>query len=156
MPDQVERLERSFAYHLARDTWIPAPVVRLKRELASTADAAPSARQAIRDEVGERLEEEELEVVEVLVTELLTNAVAHAGLAAEDSVVLHLAVAPERIRVEVCDHGHGFTPEEVGRPRPDPGGFGLLMVDRAASRWGIAGDDGNCVWFELDREPAAA
>ena len=149
-----ERLERSFAYHLARDTWLPSAVVKLRHELPATAGAAPVARQAIRDEVGERLEEEELEIAEVLVTELVTNAVAHAGLAAGDSMVLHLAVAPERIRAEVCDGGVGFDPTEVNRPDGAPGGFGLLMLDRAASRWGVATDDGNCVWFELDRDPA--
>jgi anti-sigma regulatory factor (Ser/Thr protein kinase) len=149
-----ERLERSFAYHLARDTWLPSAVVKLRRELSVTAGAAPLARQAIRDEVGARLGEEELDIAEVLATELVTNAVAHAGLGPGDSMVLHLAVAPERIRAEVCDGGVGFDPTEVNRPDGAPGGFGLLMVDRAASRWGVATDDGNCVWFELDRRPA--
>ena len=154
LTDHGKRLERSFAYHLARDTWLPAAVVKLKEDLPAVAGAAPIAREAIRDEIGERLGEEELEIVEVLVTELVTNAVAHAGLGAGDSVVLHLAVAPERIRVEVCDGGGGFDPTAVGRPHGAAGGFGLLMVDRAASRWGVAADDGNCVWFELDRHPA--
>ena len=149
-----ERLERSFAYHLARDTWLPSAVVKLKEELPAAPGAAPLARDAIRAEVGARLGEEELEVVEVLVSELVTNAVAHAGLDAGDSLVLHLAVAPERLRVEVCDGGVGFEPTAVGGRDGAPGGYGLLMVDRAASRWGVATDDGNCVWFELDRHPA--
>ena len=149
-----ERLERSFAYHLARDTWPPSAVVKLKEELPAAPSAAPLARDAIRGEVGARLREEELDIVEVLVSELVTNAVAHAGLDAGESVALHLAVAPERLRVELCDGGLGFDPAAVGRPEGAPGGFGLLMVDRAASRWGVATDDGNCVWFELDRHPA--
>ncbi len=152
--NRAKRLERSFAYHLADDTWLPSAVLKLKQELPSTAGAAPAARQGVRDAAGERLSEEELEIVEVLVSELVTNAVAHAGLEEDDTVVLHLAIAPERLRVEVCDGGPGFSSAELGRPRQEPGGFGLLMVDRAASRWGVAGDDGNCVWFELDRDPA--
>ncbi len=149
-----ERLERSFAYHLAQDTWPLTAVVKLTDELPLTAGAASLARGAIRAEVGDRLGEEELEIVEVLVTELVTNAVAHSGLEPGESVVLHLAVAPERLRVEVCDGGVGFDPGEVARADGAPGGFGLMMVDRAASRWGVATDDGNCVWLELDRRPA--
>lgn len=151
---RAERLERSYAYHLAKGSWQPSAVVELKEELPNAANGAPAARHAIREAAGQLLGEEEIEVVEILTTELVTNAVAHAGTGPEDAVVLHLAVAPERIRVEVCDGGPGFAPEDFGRPRAGPGGFGLVMVDRAASRWGVAGDDGNCVWFELDREPA--
>ena len=152
--NRAKRLERSFAYHLAEGTWLPSAMLNVRKDLPSTARAAPAARQAVRDEVGELLGEEELEVVEVLISELVTNAVAHAGLDHDDSVVIHLAVASERLRVEVCDGGMGFSPRELGRRRHEPGGFGLLMVDRAASRWGVSGDDGSCVWFELDRQPA--
>jgi hypothetical protein len=36
-------------------------------------------------------------------------------------------------------------------PSPDAvGGWGLMLVDRIADRWGIAnGTGGTCVWFEL-------
>jgi hypothetical protein len=36
-------------------------------------------------------------------------------------------------------------------PSPDaPGGWGLVLVDRIADRWGIIhSPDGTCVWFEL-------
>ena len=91
----------------------------------------------------------------MLVRELVSNAIDHAGLGEQDSVVLHLALAPERVGVEVCDGGAGFTRAELGKPRTAPGGYGLTMVDRGASRWGISSDDGSCVWFELDREAAA-
>lgn len=151
MPTHAERLERSFAYHLARDSWLPSAVVKSKTELACTSDGGADARHAVRAEVGDRLAEEELEIVEMLATELATNAVNHAGLGPQDTLVLHLAVAPERVRVELCDDGPGFDPRDVQGPRGAAGGFGLVMVDRAASRWGVAADDGNCVWFELDR-----
>lgn len=150
----VERLERSFAYHLARGTWVPSAVVKLTLELPRTAAATPAARKTVSDRAGALLDEEELEIVEVLVTELMTNAVAHAGPQAGEGVVLHLAVASQRIRVELCDGGTGFDPDGLQLPRHEGGGFGLLMVDRAASRWGVASDEGNCVWFELDRQPA--
>ena len=152
-PHGASRIEGSFAYHLARDTWLPTAVLKDRHELAATVDAAPAVRHWIRLRFGASLGEEELEVLEVLLTELVGNAVTHAGVGSRDSIVVHMALAPERLRAEVCDGGRGFTPQELDRHRSEPGGYGLLMVDRACSRWGIASDDGNCVWFELDREP---
>ena len=145
------RLESSFAYHLARETWLPSAVVQTRVELPATPEAPSLGRQAVHREVGDRVDEEEAELIEVLVSELVSNAIAHAGLAPGDGIVLHLAVAPERIRVEVCDGGRGFDRSELTKPRTAPGGYGLTMVDRGASRWGISSDDGSCVWFEHDR-----
>jgi anti-sigma regulatory factor (Ser/Thr protein kinase) len=35
----------------------------------------------------------------------------------------------------------------------EPGGLGLAIVERLASRWGAErSPDGKVVWFELDRE----
>ena len=154
MTSHAERLEQSFAYHLANGSWLPSAVVKAKRKFPNVLRAAPDARHAIRDAIEDCLAEEELETVEALVTELVANAVAHAGRQPSDTLVLHLAVAPERVRVEVCDGGPGFDPASLDRAPGTHGGFGLVMVDRAASRWGVAADDGNCVWFELDRHPA--
>ena len=151
----ARHLTQSFAYHLAHDTWLPSAVLKERRELPATAEAAPEARQWAGSRLAALLGEEDLEIVEIveiLVTELVTNAVVHAGIGADDSIVLHMALAPERVRVEVCDGGAGFSAGELERRRSEPGGYGLLMVDRACSRWGIASDEGNCVWFELDRE----
>ena len=145
------RLETSFAYHLAKETWLPTVVARARVELPSTEEAPSLARQAVHAEIGEGLDEQEAELIEVLVSELVSNAIAHAGLAPGDAVVLHLAVAPDRIRVEVCDGGRGFDPSELTKSRTAPGGYGLTMVDRGSSRWGISADDGSCVWFERDR-----
>ena len=145
------RLETSFAYHLAKETWLPTVVARARVELPSSDEAPSLARQAVLSEIGGRLGEQEAELVEVLVSELVSNAIAHAGLAPDDAVILHLAVSPDRVRVEVCDGGRGFDPSELTKSRTTPGGYGLTMVDRGASRWGISADDGSCVWFECDR-----
>lgn len=148
------RLDDSFAYHLAKQTWLPSAVAQARVELPPTQDAPSLARQAAGGVLGSLLYEQETELIEVLVSELVSNAIAHARLGPDDRVVLHLALAPERIRVEVCDGGAGFTRSELGKPRSEPGGYGLMMVDRGASRWGISSDDGACVWFECDRGAA--
>ena len=35
------------------------------------------------------------------------------------------------------------------------GGYGLYLVDLYSTAWGVAGNEGTCVWFELPVEPAA-
>jgi hypothetical protein len=53
------------------------------------------------------------------------------------------------VRVEVVDSG---TSIGVAMCRPDGiGGWGLRLVDRIADRWGVIGETGAHVWFELDR-----
>ena len=90
-----------------------------------------------------------LDTTQLLVTELVTNSVRHAG---ADAVELAVAVMPERVRVEVANPGRPFLP----RPRedarePDPG-WGLFLVDRLSDAWGVAEDAGRQrVWFELSR-----
>ena len=100
--------------------------------------------------------------VMLLVTELVTNAVRHAG-ADEDRVIdLEVEVARRHVRVAVTDPGGGFVPVPAPRPRPEGGGAGLVLVDRLASRWAVEPGPPSRVWFELDREgdgaaaPAAA
>jgi hypothetical protein len=52
------------------------------------------------------------------------------------------------VRVEVADHGPGFDPEI----RHETPGFGLRLVDKLASRWGVERSARGCrVWFEVDR-----
>ena len=88
----------------------------------------------------------------VLTSELVTNAVVHAGTAA-DVRCLRYETA---VRVEVADH---YPEREVplqgrGRPHRDPdheGGRGLLLCAALASRWGVEYTAaGKHVWFQLD------
>jgi anti-sigma regulatory factor (Ser/Thr protein kinase) len=86
--------------------------------------------------------------LQLLISEVVTNALIHGE--GSTGIVVYVAAAPERIRVEVCDDGPGFA---VCRETPaplDPGRRGLRLVDTIAGRWGVAGDKGTCVWFELD------
>ena len=83
----------------------------------------------------------------LLVTELVTNAVVHAG----TDVELHVDIGAGRARIEVVDHGAGALP--VLRIDPDEareGGRGIFLLDALAQEWGtrhFAG--GKSVWFVL-------
>jgi hypothetical protein len=85
------------------------------------------------------------------VTELVSNSVKHGRAGPDDPVRLELVVSDRAVRVEVSDLGPGFTPTPQPKPAPGGmGGWGLIMVDRSASRWGTR-HGGRCVWFELER-----
>ena len=95
------------------------------------------------------------ENAELLVSELVTNSVRHAGLPAEASIEFSVRASSEVLMVEVADAGQGF--DQVGGPRPrvvagvaEPSGWGLFLVDRISDRWGAVQMDGETrVWFEL-------
>lgn len=127
--------------------------------LAPTGGAVPAALAAL-DGLEERLRAEELQDARLLVAELVSNAVRHAGLNPKDEVRLGVVASPEVVRGEVCDPGtKGFEP---ARPVPKPGphrasGWGLYIVERISDRWGVEEREGlGCAWFELDRPRGAA
>jgi anti-sigma regulatory factor (Ser/Thr protein kinase) len=129
--------------------------VRLERELTVSPEAAAEARHML-DALTGRLPDGRIRDVRLLVSELVTNAVRHANLAAGDVIRLVVDVSTRTLRVEVHDPGGGFVPTE---PSPDPArpsGWGLYLVAELADRWGVDSDDRTLVWFELDRPAAAA
>jgi anti-sigma regulatory factor (Ser/Thr protein kinase) len=150
--DDADRLSDTFAYHLALGTWSPADayIARLEFDAAPTAGAA--ARRALEAHLLERMRQGELELLKSLASELVANAVIHRGHHGRGRVGLLVGASPRCLRVEVRDDGPGLEPPHAPSPRSaGDGGFGLLMIDRVATRWGAASDAGSCVWFEIDR-----
>jgi two-component sensor histidine kinase len=87
--------------------------------------------------------------VALVVTELVTNSVKHAGAAPE----LTLDWDGARLRVEVFDEGEG-RPVRRKADMTATSGRGLALVDAVADRWGvIERDAGKAVWAELDLGP---
>ena len=85
----------------------------------------------------------------LLTSELVSNAVRHAGLGPEDAIELAVAVMPDLLHVSVLDDGPGF--EAAAHPPDASGGWGLLLVETVSDRWGvIRGGRTNEVWFEID------
>jgi anti-sigma regulatory factor (Ser/Thr protein kinase) len=117
---------------------------------------ARRARHAVRAALCDKVPEPTLEDVELLVSELATNSVRHAGCDEAAEISMEADVREDCVRLLVCDEGDGF--EELP-PAPDPdrggGGYGLLLLDRLARSWGVERDDGFCVWFEVDRAARA-
>lgn len=135
---------------LAHGTWRASAVRHERVDLPGGLRAPQSARRALERHFADAIGRELLASVELLTTELVSNAVRHGGAGEDEVVVLHLATAPGCLRVEVCDQGSGFEP---GTPTPyGEGGYGLFLVSEVSSRWGVSRDEGNCAWFELDMD----
>jgi anti-sigma regulatory factor (Ser/Thr protein kinase) len=111
------------------------------------------ARRALRSELESVLEAEVLDQAVLLVSELVTNSVRHGGLRPDQEIELTVRAFPHRLRVEVVEPGEGFEVDSTPLPRRGipAGGWGLYLVDRLSSAWGVEGGDVTRVWFELDK-----
>ena len=124
--------------------------MRVQVALERDPDSAAEARRALAD-VADRLSPRRLEDARLLVSELVTNAIRHAGLGEGDRITLTMETKERGLRVEVCDPGPGF---EVAEPTPDPArpsGWGLYLVRELSDRWGVEREGETTVWFELDQ-----
>ena len=127
--------------------------MRYEVDLARDPDSAAEARRAL-GEVSDHLSPRRLEDAQLLVSELVTNAIRHAGLDEADTIKLVVETGDRALRIEVCDSGRGF---ELSEPEPDPArpsGWGLYLVRELSDRWGVDRGGQTRVWFELDREAA--
>jgi GAF domain-containing protein/anti-sigma regulatory factor (Ser/Thr protein kinase) len=122
----------------------------LELSLPGGPGAPSAARQALAAVLDGRLSGPVEGDALIVVSELVTNAIRHGGARSPaDAVGLHAALRDEVLRLEVTDPGAGFEPGGHG-PRAD-GGYGLHLLDRLATRWGVSGAEPVTVWVELDR-----
>jgi anti-sigma regulatory factor (Ser/Thr protein kinase) len=85
------------------------------------------------------------ELAELLVSELVTNAVLHA----RTTITLEITAVPDGVRVGVLDGAaRGPRPRDFSLEATT--GRGLTLVESLASAWGTNPTaDGKQVWFEL-------
>jgi anti-sigma regulatory factor (Ser/Thr protein kinase) len=83
---------------------------------------------------------------ELLVSELVSNAVKYGG---DGDIRVIFERDEGRFRAEVVDQGEGFIATLRNRTDPDTsGGWGLPLVHTLADRWG-AHEGSTHVWFEF-------
>jgi hypothetical protein len=87
------------------------------------------------------------DTVTLLVTELVSNGVRHAGTTLE----LMLSFDGACLRIAVAD-GDPRPPVVRAREELMAGGWGLALVESLSTNWGtdVAGARGKTVWFEID------
>ncbi len=91
-----------------------------------------------------------IDVAQLLVSELVTNVVLHAG----TDAVLSIGLRPDRLRIEVAD-GSVTVPHTSDSTSNGTSGRGLPIVEVIGDDWGVEQrHGGKTVWTEI-RIPAA-
>jgi anti-sigma regulatory factor (Ser/Thr protein kinase) len=122
----------------------------VNRSLAAGTAAPAEARHVVSELPLEALARERLALV---VSELVTNSLRHAGLAAGEPIDLHISRNNGHVRVAVHDGGPGFDPSaRAASPEANGnGGFGLAIVAGIAREWGVdSGPHGSTVWCTVN------
>ena len=116
-------------------------------------EAPAAARKALASLNGSLhlVSETRLLDAQLMVTELVANAVRHSGRAGEP-VSMCVRATRAAMRVEVSDSGTGFErPPALASSTDRAGGRGLSIVAALAHRWGVDDSGTTTVWFEIDR-----
>lgn len=116
--------------------------------LEPRASSVSTARKFVRHALTEGGRDDLADAAELVTSELVTNALVHAGTHIDVSVVLR----PDSVRVEIADGSpHLPAAREYGTIAGT--GRGLVMVEELADCWGVArrdaGRTGKVVWFEI-------
>ena len=129
-------------------------LVRLDLQLAARPESVSVARRALEAMQGPAIL---IADAQLLVSELVTNSIRHAGLGPEDYIQVTIRWSGRVLRVIVWDRATDVALSPVvGEFRPAPGtdsGWGLFLVDRVARRWGTSLDRRAGYWFELELDP---
>ena len=127
---------------------------RVLHSFRAHAGAAAKARAALDASLhlfSEVLDEQRLDDLRLLTSELVSNSVRHGGSKQADPIRVHVSVTDVAVRVAVVDYGPGFDVISKAIRPDDDGGWGLFLLDQLADRWGMDENGVTTVWFELDR-----
>lgn len=142
--------------------------IEIELHLVPEPASVSKARQSL-DELYTLVPPQTLDDLRLLVSELVTNSVVHAGLGPEDPITLRVSILGRVVLIEVTDHGPGFDPAPTDHTHPThqpdrngagsasgTGGHGLYLVNAISDRWDSDHKDGvSRVWVEVNLEPAA-
>jgi DNA-binding NarL/FixJ family response regulator len=118
-----------------------------RTQLAADVRSSAGARRFMEETLRRWECGEVLDIVNILVSELVTNAIKHAHSEADVMVLL----TSTAIRIEVTDTGEG-VPQPKELVQEGTSGRGLAIVDVMSSAWGVVPHEhGKTVWFEVPR-----
>ncbi|MER6770369.1 ATP-binding protein [Streptomyces bacillaris] len=118
--------------------------------------SVPQARHAVRDLLGRQgvpIEDDILQGLLLIVSELVTNAVKHAALLSPELAV-EVAIGADWVRVSVED-SHPYRPTALETDYAQTGGRGLLLVKEITAEAGGSCDvehtasGGKIIWAAL-------
>lgn len=119
---------------------------RLKIALASSLSAPRHARQAIVELLARSGRADLGADAALVVSELVTNAVVHAG----GPITLSASYLDSTLHVEVHDTERAPLPSVREPPASEKTGRGLNLVALLADRWSVTPTPGGkTIWFEM-------
>ncbi len=92
---------------------------------------------------------------ELIISELVTNSVRHAGVGSDQLVMVDLILLNEHLRITVTDPGCDLEPRLITEDRGGLGGHGLRLVEQLSAAWGVGRDavGATQVWCDLVLDP---
>lgn len=127
--------------------WEGSELTKVRRRLAPDVRAPAEARAFVASQC-HGLSAEAMDVVRLLTTEIVGNAMWHA---APGPLWLDVEAEPDHVAVGVTDAGGGEVRLAPDNHWPETG-HGLRLVDALSARWGVepaAEPPGKRVWFEM-------
>lgn len=108
-------------------------------------------RAVVADLQARDMSEEIVDEAEIVVAELVANAVRHARPLQDGTVRIRWKTKGDAVEVEVTDGGGPTVPKPAPRVLWAPSGRGLRIVRSLAHEWGVLEDDrkGVTVWAAL-------
>ena len=118
---------------------------RAANRLPPLPSSVGEARRLVRDHLHEADRDDLTEAAELLVSEMVTNALVHAG----TPIDLSLSVAADGLLVEIGD-GSPHLPTRCYYAPTAGTGRGLMLLEQLADDWGVSPQpEGKKVWFHL-------
>ncbi|MBX6390088.1 MAG: ATP-binding protein [Frankia sp.] len=129
------------------------PATHVLAELPYLPSAVPQARHVLRDALSRAgLDEDSTATAELLVSELVTNAVKYG----RPPVWLLVELRPGLVHASVSDTSTTL-PDRREVDEESEGGRGLLVLEALAGSWGVASvESGKYLWFDLAVEQPSA
>ena len=127
---------------------LEAVLAKVMERLPADVRSAGAARRLVRDALEDWCEADLIDDISLCVSELVTNAVVHAGSAPR--VLVH--VRPAVVHIEISDDSESL-PVPRGAGPEDTSGRGMAILGTLSDRWGSyrRSGGGKTVWFDVQR-----
>jgi len=117
--------------------------------------AAGHARRVLARWLAHAVPAHSLGDLQLLVTEIVANCVRHGRVGEDGEIDLLVNIGDDCARVEVRDTGIQVDPEVRQPDFAGGGGFGMVLVERMSSAWGVDHEPTVVMWFELELDAEA-
>jgi anti-sigma regulatory factor (Ser/Thr protein kinase) len=97
-----------------------------------------------------------LDKAQLITSELVTNGLRHGNNQAGAPILFSAQLYPTFLRIEVLNRAAASRPAIQPRGQLRSSGYGLIIVDALADRWGSDVNDAIRVWCELELETTPA